>query len=320
MGDRLVLATLSGSDQTVVRDLGDLAQARTICTLGKVAQPRFVNGQTVSYWQPGAIVRVDLTSGKTDKVAETSATTVYPYSFAWSLDGSALSYVDITDAGGAWYRASWHLVTSTGNRRLATLPPFGGRGGSVQDDQYLGFSADGRYVAIETTVAVGGTGERAPLQVRRVDGTLAYSRDHASMAVWAGNALYFRDGSQLYRWSPDGLTQLTLSPAGGFGDWFRPRTSPDGSRIVFYWLDSGWIAHVGVLDLARGVATPAGPAGRWEPVFANQNNIWYLGETACNTCLGSVNSTGKAYLFDIAGQTEASSKITRLIDTWSRST
>jgi hypothetical protein len=216
---------------------------------------------------------------------------------------------------------TWHLVTTTGNRTLATLPPFGGRGGSIQDDQYIGFSADGRYLAIETTIAVGGTGETAPLQVRKLDGTLVYSRDHGSMAVWAGNVLFFRDVSQFYRWTPDGgLTQLTLSPAGSFGDWFHPRLSPDGSRIAFYWLDSTWTAHVAVLDLARGVATAEGPPARWIPVFANQNNIWYMGETPCNYCLGPINSTGKTYLFDIAGQTEASSNITQLFDSWPRFT
>jgi hypothetical protein len=36
--------------------------------------------------------------------------------------------------------------------------------------------------------------------------------------------------------------------------------------------------------------------------------------------MGGFGPTGKTYLFDIAGQTEAGSRITQLFDTWPRAT
>jgi hypothetical protein len=96
--------------------------------------------------------------------------------------------------------------------------------------------------------------------------------------------------------------------------------SPDSSLIAFAWRDSTSTPHVAVLNLGRGVTTPQGPAGRNNPGFANQNNLWYAGEGACGDCMGGFGPSGKTYLFDLSAQSEVSSRIANLIDVWPRST
>src|SRR5437762_2943153 len=78
--------------------------------------------------------------------------------YAFSPDGRSMTYLDTN---------AWHLVTSSGNRVLSTLPAAPGRGISVnQDDSFLGFSPDGLYVGYFQTFHVGGTGQTAPGQIR----------------------------------------------------------------------------------------------------------------------------------------------------------
>jgi hypothetical protein len=303
-----VLGTLTGSPDVVVRDIQDLAHARTICDLGAVGLSRFVNSHTVSYEQGGKIVIADL-------AARTASALDANGAFGWSLDGRSLTFLAGSASG-----ETWHLVTAGGDRILANLASIPGRGiDSSNDDTNVGFSGDGTLVAVETTFPNGGSGQTAPLQIRRTDGTLLYSRDHGTMGVWAGNVYYFRDGNQHYRWSTDGLTPITLTPTGQFGNWIRPHASPDGGKLVFYWRDLSQSPHVAVLNLARGVTTAEGPAGRIEPAFADQNNIWDQGEGPCSDCMGGVGPTGRAYLFDVAGQAESTSRIAQLFDMWPKS-
>ena len=114
--DRLLLATLTGSNLTVVRDVQDLAHARTICTLSRQGPASFVDGHTIAYVRNGAVVRADLTAGTAVELAGSAVST-----FAFSLGGAFLSFTQQTGPDGV----AWHLVTAAGDRILAKLPPAG---------------------------------------------------------------------------------------------------------------------------------------------------------------------------------------------------
>ncbi|TMD29782.1 MAG: hypothetical protein E6I92_00290, partial [Chloroflexi bacterium] len=162
-----------------MRAIQDPAHSRNLCTFDTTAlSPQFVSGTTIAYETPSSqIVSSDLAGGRAVVLATYTAG-FDSGQYAFSPDGRSMTYLDTN---------AWHLVTSSGNRVLSTLPAAPGRGISVnQDDSFLGFSPDGLYVGYFQTFHVGGTGQTAPGQIRKVsDGTLVYSTSGATMAVWA---------------------------------------------------------------------------------------------------------------------------------------
>jgi len=128
--------------------------------------------------------------------------------FAWSSEGT-LAYVlatpgtqNLTGAG------SWelHLVRQSQDRILTTLPGVPGRGVSGDnDDTFLAFSPDGKYLALETTFT-------GPSQVRTAaDGSLVMALPQGiTMAVWAGDSLFYRDQAGVHRWDVGGTATLLL--------------------------------------------------------------------------------------------------------------
>jgi hypothetical protein len=187
------------------------------------------------------------------------------------------------------------------------------------DDFMLAFSPDGLYVALVQTFATTGSGETAPMQVRRVsDGSLVYSGSNATMAVWASvpSRLFFRnpDGG-LSRWDPasgPGAEQPSLK-------WVRPHASPDGRWVAYTIYDSGSLPHAGLYSVQGNSLGPQ-PAGiRSGALFLNNALLWYQEEAATGCGLGGCSQpTGNAFIYDIAGGSEAASRITGVFDVWPR--
>jgi hypothetical protein len=317
-GEQLALVKLRGAPGIVVRDITDIGHPKTRCTFSGGDQFRFVSATLITYvvlgsgdqGAPGAMYLFNTVTGATSLVQSWAYTGFGAAMYAWSPDGSHLSFITSDTSG-----MKWHMLSSAGDRVLASFGTVPGRGVSADnDDVFTGFSTDGQYVAAEQTFA--GT---TRIQVNHVsDGTIVYSRNDGTMAAWAGTRLYFRSSAGVQSWDPNvGVT--TVAPG---LVWIRPHTSPDGSRIVFSVLNSAG-NHIGeVLDLTSGSVASLSPSPRVGSAFLNASLVWSAGETPCTTAspcgLGGPPLSGTTYIWDLSSGVENGSIDTAFYDAWPR--
>jgi hypothetical protein len=308
-GDNLVLGTVSGDPTVVVRDIQDPANAKNVCRFDPAAtSPQFVSATQVAYeTASNELIEADLTTGNTTLIA-TFGGGLGSGQYAVSPDGKSVTYLD----GNAW-----HLVTSSGNKTLTTLPAVPGRGVNPdEDDIFLRYSPDGLYIALVQTFHTGGTGATAPDQVRKAsDGSLVYSTTGMTMGVWASvpSRLFFRDSAgTVHRWDPStGLsTMLALH-------WIGPKSSPDGRWIAYTFRTSSGLGGVGFYSVQANSVSNTSPPGRSGVRFLTNDLVWYIGERACSTCFGGQPTpTGVTYIYDIAGTSEVVSRLSAVFDAW----
>jgi WD40-like Beta Propeller Repeat len=315
-GDNLAIGMVVGDPTVVVRDIQDPANAKNLCSFDQnVISPKFVNGSTVVYvTADNKIIEAPLSGNSTTTVASFSGSVLTSGQYAISPDGRSIAYID----GNAW-----HLVGSSGNRVLTTLPGVPGRGiNQDEDDSFLGFSPDGQYIAFFQTFHTGGTGETAPDQIRRVsDGSLVYATSGMTMAVWASvpSRLFFRDATGiLHRWDP-----AAGSSSMGSLHWIRPRSSPDGRWIAYSFPTTSGVHGVGFYSVQANAQQNTSPPGRSGVAFLTNDLVWYAGEKPCtaNCELGSAAMpSGVTYIYSIAGASEITSRLASVYDSWPRVT
>jgi Tol biopolymer transport system component len=270
---------------------------------------------------PGALYIFDMSTGLTSLVRAYSYGGFGSWAYAWSPDGSHLTYID----SDSQQDMRWHLLSSAGDRLLSDLGTVPPRGASPDnDDLFVGFSADGQYVAVETTFTSGkggSTSSTPPMQVRHVsDGSIAYSATSATMAQWAGSGarLYFRTASGVQAWAPGGGVVAVSAST----QWIRPHPSPDGSRMAFSVINGNGNHIPETLDLtsASGAIQQLSPNPRVGAIFANASLVWYAGEAICTTAtpcgLGGPALTGTTYIYDLGSAVEAGSIDTSFYDAW----
>jgi hypothetical protein len=318
----LVLGTLTGSTTVVLRDITNLASARTLCTFSGSLAPRFATASVVGYAPgpnsdaPGQIIRLDLAASWATVSASWPSGALGSGTFDWSPDGSALTYV-----AGASTGPVWHLVSHGRDLVLSNLSlpaPFG-RGVSQEDDDFmLAFSPDGLYVALVQTFATAGTGESAPVQVRRAsDGALVYSAASGTMAVWASvpSRLFFRSAAGvLSRWDPSSGVSVMQSSL----KWVRPHGSSDGRWVAYTQFDSAGHPTVHLYGVQGNSLGPSPIGLRSGALFLNNNLVWYQEEAACDCGLSQSKLTGRTFLYDIGGSSESASRISGVFDAWPR--
>ena len=233
---------------------------------------------------------------------------------AWSPDLSSIAYAT-SDATAV----SLHLLSGGGDRVVGTFGPVPGRGGNpIEDDAFLGFSADGHYFALVQTFT--STGDH--LQVRRTsDGVVAYSQANGTMAAWSsiGSKLYFRSvgSSEVRVWTPTGGAVQAFAQAAA---WIAPETDPGDDYLAYTVRDSAGIPHVWTYG-HDGRAGGELPNVRSGPVFLNAETIFMLEEAPCGTNCGPGPATqpdGKTFTFSIATMTETASNIMWIFGTWPR--
>src|SRR5258708_6036337 len=209
---QLALVQLKGVSGYVVRDITDILHPVTRCTFHGGGYFRFISETRLSYvvtggsnlGAPGALYLADLSSGSTSLVRAWTYGGYASWIYAWSPDGSRLTYLSSDQTG-----LQWHMLSAAGDRLLASLGQVAPRGvNNDNDDAMVGFTADGQYVAVEQTFTQGkGTTSATPIQVNRVsDGRLAYSATDGTLAVWAGTGarLLFRTSAGVQAWAPSG--------------------------------------------------------------------------------------------------------------------
>ncbi len=327
-GNKLVLVNLRNVAGIIVRDITDIGHPANRCKLNGGSYFRFISATRLSYivtassdqGAPGALYIFDMATGATSLVRAWTYGGFGSWAYAWSPDGSHLSYID----SDSQQDMKWHLLSSAGDRLLSDLGAVPPRGANPDnDDLYVGFSADGQYVAVEQTFTQGkGASSTAPpVQVNHVsDGSAAYSNTQGTMAAWAGSGarLYFRTSAGVQAWAPGGgLVTVSNGTA-----WIRPHASPDGSRMAFSLLNaqSNHVAETLDLTTASGAIQQLSPSPRVGAIFASASLVWYAGETPCTNAtpcgLGGPPLTGTTYIYDLGSGVEAGSIDTNLYDAW----
>jgi len=305
-----VIGTVVGDPVIVVRDIQDPANAKNLCTIdGAAASPQFVSQTSIAYETSDVkIIKADLSTGATTVMAGYHAG-FGSGQYAISPDGRSFTYLD----GNAW-----HLLGPSGDKLLSTLPAVPGRGTSAdEDDSYLSFSPDGKFIALFQTFHVGGSGETAPDQIRRAgDGGLIYSTSGMTMAVWASvpSRLYFRDISTgtMHRWDAStGVSSMIAI------HWIRPRASPDGRWIAYTFRSASTLGGIGFYSVQSNSVANTSPPGRSGVVFLTNDLVWYTGEQACSACFGGLpKPTGVAYIYSIASASEVTARLSSVFDAW----
>lgn len=323
-GAKLALVTLRGGSGIVVRDITDVAQPVSRCAISGGGYLRFINATHISYivmsssdlGASGALYLVDLQTQTTSLVRSWAYGGYLSWVYAWSPDGSALTYLNSDTTG-----VTWHLLSAAGDRTLSTLGAVAARDvNRDNDDGMVGFSADGKYVAVAETFTNKPVGPAPPFQVVRVaDGKLMYSRTDGTMAAWSASTarLYFRTASGVQYWDPSG--QIGTAAAGL--TWIHPSPSADGNHIAYTALDAQGNHKAAVIDVgqAGGATIQLSTEPRVGASFLTSELVWDAGETICTTVtpcgLGGPPLTGVTYISDLAG-VESESKIHDFYDSW----
>jgi hypothetical protein len=318
----MALVALRGDTGVKVRDISDLSQPVSRCALNGSGATyfRFRTATQVSYIVAGtsgvsALYLADLLSKRTSLVRTWTDRAFGDWVYAWSPDGTTLSYLSSTaDA------LIWHVLSTAGDMTLTRLGPVPGRGvSSDSDDAMTGFSADGRYVALEQTFST--DSGPAPFQVVRLsDHALVYSRRDGTMATWAGAGarLFFRTLAGVESWDPTAGVQVVVPGLA----WVHPWSSADGLRIVYTVPDGTGNHELGYLRLTDQpvVGIDLGQSAT-APAFLNSTLIWYAEETSCakTQCgLGGPPLTGRSFLHDLVTRTDRTSVDLSVFDAWPR--
>jgi hypothetical protein len=322
----LVLAKLRGSDQTVVRDITDIAHPSTIATLdvpfwqSSVGTLQFVSATEISYATypdaPGRLqnflIRMPL-SGVPKTVVATTCGPSWILAVGWNPTGQSATYlIDV----GLGHPFDWRLQADSTDRSLASVPAWCYCGNGSEERSFsVAFSPSGQFVSVIDDVG----SAAGDLQVRRIDGSLVTeftgSWPGVTMGVWSGDSLYFRDSGALKVWHDGAVTTQRAGLA-----WLRPKASPGGGQVVFYTRGSDGLAKVSLIDTKSGAVKQLSDQARIAPVFLSSRYVWYEGERLCmasDQCVfNHTVLTGKTYIYDLTTGSETESVITDVADVW----
>lgn len=320
-GHQLALVVLAKGSPVVVRDITDIAHPITRCTISGGTFLRFVDATHVSYIVSdssgrSALYVVDLSNSSDRLVRAWSNQGSLYWVYAWSPDGNTLTYLSSNGD-----KVAWHVLSAAGDVTLSDLGSIPARDADPNnDDAMVGFSADGKYVAIEQTFSHTAT---EPGIVRLSDHKLVYSRTDGTMATWAstGATLYYRTTSGVLSWDATVGSRILVPQS---FRWIHPWPSADGLRIAYVDADSNGYHYPGYVQTADGQAIRVSTRPRTGAAFLTPTLMWYAEEAICSganaVCgLGEPKLTGKTYIYDVVARTESVSIITAFFDSWPHS-
>ena len=303
-------STPTGNDIFLYDSATNGTQRLVSLPTGAPPRPRFVS--------PGKIAYIDSSSAGTSRILtfdlaprnvslEVSATGLVP-AFAYKPGGMGLAYLvhDSANGRGRLY------VRVGGEEKSLTLNAVPGRGVSRDDDLWLEYTRDGKYLLMVDTFI--GSQAQAPqtgqFLVLRADNTVAFvppsgTSANATMGIWggSGNSLYYRDNSGVRSWVAEVQSVGTVTPG---LRWYDPAASPDGTWIAFTELGQNSAAQVKLLNLQSKTVVPLPSAGRSHPLFVSADTLWYLEEVACvSECLqGPYRTSGRVFSYSLSSKTE----------------
>ena len=298
-GPPLALAWPTDSSRTVLVDLSDISNPRTLCTLTNVSSPvRFYSAREIEYVTADSrLVRTDVVT----RLSKTYAAEISGYSvWGWSPDGKTLAY---WTGARLWLKHEGQAAVA-----LADYKSQLGRGGGSSDQIAILFSPSGTYFVAVNTVTIPLT-----FEIRRAsDGALVWSQptdvgssQWTTAAVWSrqSDRLYFRDGGGVRAWDPPG-TVTTLVPG---LMWSWPSISPTGRQIAYMVYDSK--QRVELLDLQTLKVRVISP-DRGTSMFASDDVLLY------NTTI--MGQKDRSFAFDLRTGVETELPFAVLLDVWPR--
>ena len=138
----------------------------------------------------------------------------------------------------------------------------------------------------------------------------------ATMSVWSGTGLYFRDEAGVHVWRGGSVSTFLPGVV-----WIRPNASPAAGQVIYVSRDrDGW-ANTFIVDTTTRVVREI-KAHRGNPVYLTSRYIWYAGERDCVPADGCGEhppfhpASGKTYIYDLQDGTETASVITSVADVW----
>jgi hypothetical protein len=261
---------------TLIESFANQIHPATLCSISSNASNvKFISRTEIGYAINNApdapstgvteISRMSLTDRRSVSVARFKGDAV---DFAWSPDGSNLSYLVRTEVPSEAERL-WLKVGAAAPRALTPLIPLYGREYISSDELMVRFSHDGRYLLMVDTVV-----NPRYFQVWSVPGAKVVwsppepSTGPLTMAVWShlSDRIYYQS-SGVRTW--DAVTKVVKIVAGGL-NWSSPSLSPDDRLIAYAAAGSDGKPHLEVRDLGSGsVRILAGVRGL--PVLLSDN-------------------------------------------------
>jgi hypothetical protein len=333
--DPVALVGLRPTDPTVqqpevLRDYADLANPRTVCTFDSFLVVQLIDARHVvtGGGGNGRLAVVDVPDGRfqwfqlpSSAVSSSELIAVSPQldEIVWLKNGP---YDDI----GTISQREIHIATEAGDTTVATLPdePTGFCGYPPDYSNRGAFSRTGEHVYVldQPRFAVtpeGTLGEVAATYSLRVFAgtTLVYSvvppsggwlnGGHPAYPVWSptSETLYYRQGNDVWRWTPDGGASRFLTGV----PWFNSTISPDGKHLAYALngdtIDAPATAYLADLPVP-GQPLSIGPALQG-PVFLNNRQVWLMTLGANYGCAGGEKP--KPVIYNIGDHSTASSII-----------
>jgi hypothetical protein len=294
-----------------VRDITDINHPFTVSSLGSQVNyaAKFVNESELSNSNGDlGLDRMPLSGSPKTLVAACGSVP-----FAWSPNGTAAAYIRVSADPNV---QDLHIIFGGTDRKVDSMPALSGgvgcesRGCADTWDISLMYSPDGEYISFV---------QQLPVSVFRIwtsGGHLLKSIDGsaATMPVWSGNGLFWRDnkGVEMWRYQNQSLLLPGVS-------WIRPKASQAGGQVVFETRDSGTgTAHVFLMNSNTG-QTREVKQSRAEPAFLTSRYLWYMGErpcTASDACPIGPTINTVPYIYDLQTGTEYRSIISTVWDVW----
>jgi len=256
-------------------DVSNPVKPYLACTLMPASGAHFLSDTKLAFWSGSELGTADLASGVITRTARLAAIVG---TGAFSPDGAKFAYRHWDDAGGM----SLHLYSAGSDRTLYVREPIGGHGGtglSFGPFDQVAFSADGSLLLDRYAFGM------QSLTVFKSDGSVAFLSATATNGTWSpvGKTLYFLSLNQLgptpsgdlHSWNADGEQAVALNLNG----FFWPRTSPDGTGIVYNASDNsipgcGGVPHLWRLDLNTRRATQISQSISSGPFFIQPTVVW----------------------------------------------
>jgi hypothetical protein len=281
--DSVAVVRLKGQpyEHLVLRDYADLANPRTVCTikdrLQQLIDARHIVIQACGTDEDCAMAVVDLPEATYHWFKLPQAPGTYGHFLAVSPDLKELVWSSTRSRDGDDRRV--HLTTAAGDRTVARLIQVGGRCGSPEDSKQGAFSQSGEHFYVLdvpapslTVFVVIAHGERR--FSLRPPGDAWPAGAEPAMAVWSpnGEALYYRRNGHAWRWTEETGARKFLDGVA----WRHPSFSPDGRFLAYSVPRSDGLRDVYLMDISAGTSPKLIGQKRTQPVFLNNEQLWFL--------------------------------------------
>jgi len=284
----------------VLRDYADLANPRTVCTFGSdsAGPVQLIDARhlVIGWGSAYAVVNVPDVSMQWFQLPVTPGWGSEFIAVSPGLDQIAWRSVDPQGSSSDYI----HVATAEGDQIVATLRDTNeGRCSSPEDSKYGDYSSSGAHLYVmnqplasqASLVVFERTSESFSLLPPAGDWP---EGANPAMAVWSPTSemLYYRLGSDVWKWTPGSEPDLFLSGT----RWFYPTISADGAHLAYAVLRPDALHDAYVVDLAHeGGPKLVGGGAHNYPAFVNASQLFLMAEALDTGCSDGSQLTPKIY-------------------------